>query len=219
MSIFNKISGNKDEEEYKTALAHVSGPFMDKIDMIEEREVRSFFKTIIDAAERALRGILFVAPEEFDFKKILTKEKIDFWLRKVSLAFMSYSYYFYSDAPGIEKNQDFANLVDVSYKTYWRRMFDYYNQIFEESIEQKEIDYYASGLKEDSEKGYSKSGVMEKVEDLTKRDYRTIASELLQKIWKEDINSNERKGVFLGARIWQAYQQIVQPFLVKLLRE
>jgi len=219
MGIFNKIFGNREEIEYKTILAQVSNPLMDKIDAIDEREVRDFFKTILDAAERSLRGILFMAPEEFNFKKQMTKEDIDFWLSKVSLAFMSYSYYFYGDVPEIEKNQNFTNLVDVSYRAYWQRMFDYYNQIFNENIGQREIDCYASGLKEDTEKGYSKSGNMEKVSELTTRDYRTISSELLRKIWKEDIDSNERKGLFLGARIWQAYQQIVQPFLTKLLRE
>ncbi len=219
MSIFNKILGNREEIEYKEILAKVSNPLMDKIDTIEGREVRDFFKTISDAAERSLRGILFMAPEEFNFKKQMTKEDIDFWLRKVSLALMSYSCYFYGDAPEVKKNQDFANLVDTSHGAYWQRMFDYYNQIFNENIGQKEIDHYASGLKEDVEKGYSESGDMEKVNELTTRDYKTIASELLQKIWKENINSNERKGLFLGVRIWQAHQQIVQPFLAKLLKE
>lgn len=58
---------------------------------------------------------------------------------------------------------------------------------------------------------------MEKVTELATRDYRIISSELLNKIWNENIESNERKGLFLGTRIWQAYQQIVQPFLPKLL--
>jgi hypothetical protein len=219
MGIFNKIFGNREEIEYKATLPQVSNPLMDKIDKIQEREIRDFFKTILDAAERSLRGILFMAPEEFNFKKQMTKEDIDFCLRKVSLALMSYSYYFYGDAPEIEKNQGFASLVDVSYEAYWQRMFDYYNQVFNENIGQREIDYYASGLKEDTEKGYSKSGNMEKVSELTTGDYKTISSELLRKIWKEDIDSNERKGLFLGARIWQAHQQIVQPLLAKLLRE
>jgi len=217
MGIFDKIFGNKEGMEYKVALAAVSNPLMDKINELPEREVREFFKTIVDAAERSLRGIVFMAPEEFNFKKQVSKEDIDFWLRKVSLAFMSYSYYFYGDAPGLEKNQALANLTNTSYKLYWQRMFNYYNQIFNEDFNQKEIDYYASGLKEDVEKGYAKSGNMEKVFELANRDYKTIASELLQKIWREDFSSNEKKGLFLGVRIWQAYQQIVQSFLVKLL--
>lgn len=217
MGIFDKIFGNKEDMEYKVALAEVSNPLMDKIDKLPEREVREFFKTIVDAAERSLRGILFMAPEEFNFKKQVSKEDIDFWLRKVFLALMSYSYYFYGDAPRLERNQALANLTNTSYKLYWQRMFNYYNQIFNENINQKEIDYYASGLKEDTERGYANSGNMEKVFELASRDYKTIASELLQKIWREDFSSNEKKGLFLGVRIWQAYQQIVQPFLVKLL--
>lgn len=239
MGIFNKIFGNREEIEYKATLAKVSNPLMDKIDAIEEREIRDFFNIILDIDERSLRGILFMSPIEFNFKKQMTIEDIEFWLRKVSLALISYSYYFYGDAPGIKKNQDFANLVDVSYKAYWQRMFDYYNQIFNENIGQKEIDYYASGLKEDCEKGYSKSGNMEKVGELTVRDYKAIALELLEKIWNvgidqktlndlqkykpgygmENLDPKVKKMVFLGDRIWQAHQQIVQPFLTKLLRE
>lgn len=68
---------------------------MDKVDTLEEREVRDFFRVILDAAERSLRGILFMAPDEFNFSKEITKEEIDLWLRKVSLALMAYSYYFF----------------------------------------------------------------------------------------------------------------------------
>ncbi|OIO34200.1 MAG: hypothetical protein AUJ70_01635 [Candidatus Omnitrophica bacterium CG1_02_40_15] len=221
MGIFHKKFENKKEIMYKVILAKISNPLMDKIDAIEEREVRDFFKIILDAAERSLRGILFMAPEEFNFKKQITKEEIDFWLSKVSLALMSYSYYFYGDSSEIKKIRIFnfvsKSLIDSG--AYWQKMFDYYNQIFNENIGQKEIDHYASGLKEDVEKGYSESGGMEKVNELTTRDSKTITSELLQKIWKENINSNERKGLFLGMRIWQAHQQIVQPFLAKFLRE
>jgi len=232
MGIFNKIFGNREEREYKVTLSQVSNLLMDKIDAIEEREVRDFFKTILDAAERSLRGILFMAPSELEFKtqtrdkdfwekqmeeksaflKKIAKEDIDFWLRKVSLALVAYSYYFFS---GGEESP----LVQFSYKAYWQRMFDSYNQIFNEKITISDINHYGSGLKEDTEKGYSKSGNMEKVLELTTKDYKTIGAELLQKIWKEEVSSNEKKILFLGTRIWQAHQQIVQPFLAKLLRE
>ena len=210
MGIFDKIFGNKEEMEYKMILAQVSNPLMDRIDGLPEKEVREFFKVILDAAERSLRGILFMAPEEFNFKKIVAKEEIDFWLRKVSLAIVAYSYYFFS----VEEQ---APLGKFSYEAYWQRMFDSYNKIFRGNITRNDINYYAVGLKEDTEKGYSKSGNMEKVAELTARDYKTLGGELLQKIWQEDVSLNERKTLFLGARIWQAYQQIVQPFLPKLL--
>ena len=218
MRIFNKIFGRIEEWRHYAALSQVFNPLMDKINIIDDREVKNFFKIILDAARRSLHGILFMAPEEFHFEKRMTKKEIGFWLSKTSLAFISYSYYFYDDTPGIRKNQDLANLGDASYKSYWQRMFDYYNQIFNENIGQREIDHYASGLKEDMEKGYSKSGDMKKTIALAKRDYKTISSELLQKVWEKDIDSNERKGLLLGLRIWQAHQQIVQPFLVKLIR-
>jgi hypothetical protein len=240
MGIFDKIFGKKEDMEYKVALAGVSNPLMDKIDELPEREVREFFKTIIDAAERSLRGILFMTPEEFNFKKQVSKEDIDFWLRKVSLALMSYSYYFYDVNPVVKQNKNLAETADLVDKIVWERFFDYYNQIFDENINQKEIDYYALGLKEDGEKGYTESEDMEKVFKMANRDCITIASELLEKIWHEKVDLDEfktfevypmfqsgqnsegiplkiRKAIFLGIRIWQVHQQIVQPFLTKLL--
>ncbi len=210
MGFLQNIFESKDEKEYKIALAQVSNPLLDNIDTFEEKEIREFFKVILNAAERSLRGILFKAPEEFDFKKQLSKEDIDFWLRKVSLVLVAFSYYFFSggeDSP----------LVQSSYRMYWQRMFDSYNEIFGEKITIKEIDYYAAGLKEDTEKGYSKAGDMKKVYELTTKDYKTIGAELIQKVWKEEAVSNEKKSLFVGARIWQAHQQIIQPFLPKLI--
>jgi len=240
MRILDRILGKMEERAYIYVLRQVANPLIKKINSIKEKEVRGFFKVVLDAAERSLWGVVFMAPGELEFKtplieqektfwgkgmkdksvfyKQLTKEDIDFWLRKVSLVFISYSYYFYDNAPEVESNQDLGNLINKSYKLYWQRIFDYYNQIFDENINQKEINYYASGLKEDIEKGYTKSGNMEKVFKLTVRDYKIIASELLQNIWREDFYLNEKKESFLGTRIWQVYQQIVQPFLVKLLK-
>ena len=63
---------------------------------------------------------------------------------------------------------------------------------------------------------YTKSGNTEKVLELTAKDYKTIGEELLQNIWKE---KDEKKTLFIGTRIWQAHQQIVQPFLPKLVSD
>ena len=237
MRFFDKIFGTKEETEYKATLVQISNPLMDKIDGLDEKEVRGFFKVILDAAEKSLRGILFMAPSDLDFEtppaerakqdknywekqmkeksafyKKLTAEEIDFWLRKVSLALMAYSYHFFSGGEEIP-------FVQFSYEAYWQRMFNSYNEIFGENITKKDINHYAAGLKEDAEKGYSKSGNIEKTLELTAKDYKIIGTELLQKIWKEGAAPNEKKVLFLGTRIWQAYQQIVQPFLPKLLTE
>jgi len=212
MGFFDKIFGSKEEIEYKITLAKVSNPLIDKIDEIGEKEVRDFFKVILDATERSLRGILFMDPEEFNFKRELTKEEIDFWLRKVSLALVAYSYYFFL----VEEKSSFAQF---SYEAYWHRMFNSYNKIFDENITIDDINHYAAGLKEDTEKGYSKSGDIEKILELTSRDYKTLGAELLHKIWKKEVSSNDKKALFLGTRIWQAHQQIVQPFLLKLLSD
>ncbi|MEK6953089.1 MAG: hypothetical protein AABX29_08820 [Nanoarchaeota archaeon] len=239
MGFLDKIFGNKEEADYKATVAPVFDSFMaEVIDPFnglvvierENEEVRDFFKMVLDATERSLRGILFMAPEEFGFKKTLTKEEVDFWFRKVSLALVAYSYYFFWA-------EEFSLLVQSSFKMYWQRMFDSYNKIFNENITINDVNHYAAGLKEDSEKGYSKSGNLEKSLGLMTNDYATIATELLIKIWHENINQKTlddlrkytpdydigsfnpqaKKVIFLGSRIWQVHQQIIQPFLPKLL--
>lgn len=230
MGIFDKIFGNKEKIKYKMTLAQVSNPLMDRIDELPEKEVREFFKVILDAAERSLRGILFIAPEEFNFKKVVTQKEIDFWLRKVSLALVAYSYYFFS----VEEQ---SPIGQASFKMYWQRMFGSYNKIFDGNITIDDINHYAAGLKEDIEKKYSASGEIHKKMELTIKDYATIATELLENIWHENITTKvkseikvygpifgvdklsqtAKKIIFLGTRIWKAHQQIVQPFLPKLL--
>ena len=235
MGLFNKIFGSTEKKGYKAVVAQISNPLMDRVDALQDREVRDFFKTILDAAERSLRGILFMAPEEFNFKKMPRKEEVNFWLRKVSLALVAYSYYFFSA-------EEQPSLGQLSFKMYWQRMLDSYNEIFNENISFNDLNHYAAGLKEDSEKGYSKTGNLEKMMEATKQDHATIAVELLKKIWHENIDSEvlsvlrtyklhklgygveklnpiAKKTLFLGTRIWQTHQQIVQPFLPKLLTD
>ena len=263
MGFLNKIFGNKEETDYQATVAPVFDSFMAEIHdpfnglvavASENKEVRDFFKTILDATERSLRGILFIAPGKLDFEtqpdkmdeifweksakeksvfyKNVTKEEVDFWFRKVSLALVAYSYYFFS----VEEQ---SSLGQSSFKMYWQRMFDSYNKIFSENITIDDVNHYAAGLKEDGEKGYSKSGNLEQALELMTKDYATIAIELLEKIWHEDIGQKVlsdlqkykpghgresldpkvKKVVFLGDRIWQAHRQIVQPFLPKLLTD
>lgn len=200
------------EEEYKIKLAKVFRPISDSLNTIKEKEIDDFFEVILDAAERSLRGILFNTPEEFNFNKTVVEEEIDFWLHKVSLALVAYSYYFFS----IKEQPQVGQL---SFEKYWQRMFETYNVVFNENINIDDINHYACGLKEDTEKGYSGVGNMVKVAELAEKDYKTIGSELLSGIWKEKNSLDERKKLILGVRIWKAYQQIVQPFLPKLLTD
>jgi hypothetical protein len=239
MGIFDKLFGNKEEKEYRSILLDVYNLLMQKIQALEEREVIDFFEVILDCSERCLRVILFSSPPEFEFKRAITKDKTEYWLSKVSLVLMSYSYHYYGYPPEIESNKALVEISEMSYKEYWQRMFYSYNKIFGEKIGQKEVDYYASGLKEDDEKEYSKSGNMEKAFELTVRDHITIGSELLERIWgiglssvskqtltsyklgsgMENVDPQAKKALFVGMSIWRAYQQIVQPFLEKLIKE
>jgi hypothetical protein len=239
MGFVNKFFGNKEQKEYQSLLVDAYNPLKQKIEAIEEREVRDFFEVILECSEKCLRVILFSSPLEFDFKAQITKDEIGFWLRKVSLVLISYSYYYYGYPPEIESNKDIVELSERSYKADWQRMLDSYNKLFAEKIGQKEVDYYVAGLREDSEKEYSKSGNMEKAFELTVRDNLTIGSELLERIWRmklssaskqtltgyrpgsgmKNVDPQAKKALFLGVSIWRAYQQIVQPFLEKLMKD
>lgn len=238
MELFNRIFGGKEESDYKQTLGQVYNPLIGEIGNIERKEVKEFFNVILDASERALRGILFMSPTEFNFKKYIMKENIDFWTRRVSLALISYSYYFY------EINPVLMGLEENPYKDFWQEIFGTYNKLFNEKIGKKEIDKYAAGLKQDNKMGYSQFGDMRKAFECANRDYLTIASELLDNIWQEKIDlfalktdvfealklynpdqilkkvaPETRKALFLGIRIWQSHQQIVQPLVMRLLNE
>ena len=221
MGIFDKIWRNKEVKEYLAILSEITNPLMDRIDAIEDKKISNYFQIILDASERSLRAILFTSPEEFNFKKQVSKEDIRFWIHKVSLAFISYSAHFFDNKPleGVDETlkAHINGLANLGENLFFSEILEHYNKIFNEEIWWKEVYHYSSGLKEDCEKGYSESGKFKKTMEMAQRDYKTIASELLQKIWKEDINSNEKKCVFLGDRIWKAYQQLIQPFLVSFL--
>ena len=226
------------EDNYKKLVAQSYIKFQNKIDKIDSKEIKDFFSTIIDAAERSLRGLLFQSPDEFNFSKDITVKDIDFWIRKTSRAFISYSYYFYSDSPQI-KNSDIKDMTQESYEMWWQVIFNNYDKVFGESINMEIVNYYAAGLKEDFEKKYSASDNIGKAMELSYKDAITIATELVKNVWHENItqkmeeeikahrltygseklNPEAKKILFVGIRIWQAYQQIIQPFLAKLLTE
>ena len=226
------------EDNYKKLVAQSYNKLQNKIDEIDNKEIKDFFSTILDAAERSLRGLLFQSPDEFNFSKDITVNDIDFWLKKTSRAFISYSYYFYSDSPQIKDNV-IKDMAQESYEMWWQVIFNNYDKVFGESINMEIVNHYATGLKEDSEKKYSASGNMEKAMELSNKDAITIATELIKNVWHENItqkmeeeikayrltygskklNPEAKKILFVGIRIWQAYQQIIQPFLAKLLIE
>ena len=101
--------------------------------------------------------------------------------KKVSLATISYSYY----CVILVKNWyrlDNVYLKRVSYEKWLDNVFNYYNQIFNRNITKRDKDYYASGYKQDTEKGYSETEDQTKILESCKRDYETIGSELLKEI-------------------------------------
>ena len=57
-------------------------------------------------------------------------------------------------------------------------MFDSYNKIFSENITIDDVNHYAAGLKEDGEKGYSKSGNLEQALELMTKDYGGLTNSI-----------------------------------------
>jgi len=223
------------EDDYKKLVARPYLEFQNKINKIDSKEIKVFLNTVLDASEILLRDLLSQSPSEIDFSKDVTTKDINVWFLKVSQAFISYSYYFYSDSPSI-KNSDTKDLVEKSYKMWWKVIFSNYKIVFGQSINMNTINYYAAGLKEDSEKKYSATNNMEMAMELNKKDAIIIATELIESMWNEkmtqgvkteiknykighysELSQQAKKVLFVGARIWQVYQQIIQPFLGRLL--
>ena len=231
MGFLNKFLGNKEETDYKATVAEVLNYYHSSM-AAESKVVKDFFDKIFDVAEQSLHGVLFLTPENFGFKKTLTKEEVDFWFRKVSLALVAYSYCFFS----VDEQSPSAQ---SSFKTFWQGILDSYNKIFGENITIDAINHYAAGMIEEGKKGYAKSGNMEQALRLMLKDHATLVGELLEKIWHENINQKAlddlrnykpgqntaaydltaQKIVLLGRGIWETHLEIVKPFLPKLVTD
>lgn len=231
MIFLNKFWRSSEDTDNKATIAQVRDSLND-LSAPESKEIRDLFEKIFDVAEQSLRGVLFVAPKEFGFKKKLTRGEVDFWFRKVSLALVAYSYcFFYVDEQ--------SSSAQSSFKTFWQRMIDSYNRIFSEKATIDVIKHYAAGMIEESEKRYSKSGNTDKAFLLMMNDFATLATELLENIWHEDISQKAlgdlqnckpgqnmgaldlaaQKIAFLGSGIWETHLEIVQPFLSKTMTD
>ena len=190
-------------------------------------------KIIFNASEHSLRHVLFYSPKELSFRKHLSSKEIDIWMYKVSLALISYS-----SIPGSVKDTPENDIVNNLYRDTWSKyikdVLKSYNKIYKKNILIYNLEHYMSGLKEDLQQGYSTSMNLNKVNEMMFRDFVVIGRELMEEIWQEKVSENElqenipyikdlnslspsvRKIYFLGARIWQAHKQGVQPFIANL---
>ncbi|KKR46671.1 MAG: hypothetical protein UU22_C0014G0010 [Parcubacteria group bacterium GW2011_GWA2_40_8] len=231
MGFLNKFLESKEDSANKMTIAQVRDS-LNGLFAPESKEIRDLFGKILDVAEQSLRGVLFIAPEKFGFKKTLTKEEVNFWFRKVSLALVVYSYcFFYVDEQ--------SPSAQSSFNAFWQRMLDSYNKIFGENANIDAVNHYAAGMIEEGEKGYSKSGNEEKALRLMMKDYATLATELLEGVWQENISQKAlddlqnykpgqnmgaldltaQKIALLGSGIWETHLEIVKPFLPKLMTD
>ena len=235
MGFLNKFLGNKKESkevtDYKTTVAEALNQYHSLM-ASESKVTQDFFDKILGVGEQSLHGVLFLTPENFGFKKTLTKEEVDFWFRRVSLALVAYSYCFFY----VEEQSPSAQ---SSFVTFWQKMLDSYNKIFNENATIDAVNHYAAGMIEGGEKKKSKSYNEEETLRLMMKDYTTLATELLEGIWHENISQkalddleNYKPGQnmgaldlqaqkigLLGSGIWETHLDIVKPFLPKLLTD
>lgn len=208
---------NKEKRNYKKILDESLFPVQQEINKIPEKEIRKFFNILLDITEKILRSILFIK-NPFNFDKNLNKKDLIFWFKNVSLFLIIYSFYC------VEIVKKFYNLKIIylgekSSLFWFHDIYNYYNYIFDKKINQNNIDYLASGYKEDIEKGYSQNKNKIKTDEMLKKDIKTISQILLEGIWNEKFLDNENKGYFLGGRILDGHRQVVRPFLEKLAKE
>ncbi len=205
---------NKERKEYNKLTKESSRVLFDEINTIKEKEIRKFFEIVVDASERVLRALLFKM-ESIDLRKELNQKKFNWWLKKVFLVMIAYSYYCTVLVKKWYRSEDIY-YGGISYEEWFNKVFEYYNQIFDETISKKDIDYYAAGYKEDAETGYSVVGDEERVNKTCEKDCLTIGSELLKEIWQgEDKN----RSLIIGGRIWEAHKQLIRPYLEKIANE
>lgn len=261
MNILSKFFKTKEEKKYDVILKETFIPIMEKINSFEEEELKSFketaswllegrddvgefekmikdkwglLKIIFNASEHSLRRVLFYSPEELSFRKHLSSNEIDIWIYKVSLALISYSS-IPGNVAGVSSENDIINTTyRKSWSSYIKAVVEAYNKIYKKNILMYNLERYMSGLKEDSQQGYSTSMNLNKVNEMMFRDFVVIGRELMEEIWQEKVSENElqenipyikdlnslspsvRKIYFLGTRIWQVHKQRVQPFIANL---
>lgn len=219
-----------DKKRYEIIVKSVIQPIINKVEGIDNYFLRELWMAILDATERSLSGILFFSSDNMDFDKDIKEEDILFWFKKVSLCFVSWIYYAYTK----EQRKDLINknYLCLEKNTCSGEILDVYKDLFGIFPNCKDILKYALGLKEDEESEFSATGNFDAAERLALKDYEVIGRELMENPWTintsgisvhEEKNTTginksnpiARKIAFLGLRLWQAHQQIIQPFLTK----
>jgi len=84
---------NIEREDYKKTVGLVYSSILAKLRPTKEKEYKEFLQKMVEISELSLRSLLFKDFREVSFKKKISKNNIIFWLEKVSLALISYSYF------------------------------------------------------------------------------------------------------------------------------
>ncbi len=222
-----------ERDKYIEVINEVILPIIDKTKEIDDYYLRELWFTIIDASERTLSILLFGEQPKsvtLSYNIELNGQDVLFWFKTTALCFISYIYYYYT--PDDRKILNSKGYLKFENERCYGKLFDSYKILFNERPTYHNFSKYILGLKEDETKGYSIKGETEIALRLAAKDGIAIGQELLHTIWHENtedsniynnscmygINRNNpiaNKMSVIGLRIWQAHQQIIQPFLQK----
>ncbi len=204
---------NIEREDYKKTVGLVYSSILAKLRPTKEKEYKEFLQKMVEISELSLRSLLFKDFREVSFKKKISKNNIIFWLEKVSLALISYSYF------SVVSVREWHNLDDlyirnISYMTFFKTILKHYNFIFETEAKWEDIIYYGSSYKEIADK--RKDDNSDDLKKFLEKDCRVLGAELLAGVWVEDIDSNQNskeKSVFLSNWIRKTHKKLVIPLL------
>lgn len=217
--------------KYEYIIKDVIQPIIDITKNIDDYYLRELWFTILDATERSLSMLLFFKsplPDDVNYDLELSHDDILYWFKRTSLCFISYIYHYYTPDQRVKMNN--KGYLSLENNKCDGKIIDVYYKYFNERPDYQDVVKYSLGLNKDEMNGYSLKGDTETAMRLTAIDGITIGRELLHNIWHEDTedknifdNSNmfgvninnpiTKKMATIGIRIWQAYQQIIQPFL------
>ncbi|MDO8558059.1 MAG: hypothetical protein Q7S09_02610 [bacterium] len=231
MGIFGDLWKSKEEVGHKAVVSDVCGRLKSRL-ASENPSVRMLLEKCFDVAENSLRGVLFLTPENFKLKKILSKEEVETWFGKVCLALVCYSYGFFSIT-------DRSEAVQAQFRSFWQGMIDAYNRVFGANATFDIVYYYVPGISEEVRNKYASLSPEEQGTKMMMELYIALAGALLGSIWHINIEQasiyelrnyktgdnmgalsmNAQRIVLLGEGIWQTHLELVQPILPKLAQQ
>lgn len=231
MGIISDLWKSKEEVAYKAVVSDVCDRLKGRL-ASENPSANMLLEKCLAVAANSLRGALFLTPENFNFKKTLSKEEAETWFDNVCLALVCYSYGFFSVDGQPEE-------VQAQFKSFWQGMIDAYNRVFGANATLDMVYYYVPGLSEEVRNRYASLSPEEQGTKMMMELYIALAGALLVSIWHVNIEQasldelrnyrtgdnmgalsmNAQRIVLLGEGIWQTHLELIQPILPTLAEQ